>query len=279
MTTISAKIIADSIANDVRLTTLELCYPRFIHPEFMTHRVFSRNAQSTRAIPFSKMCKYMLEDPVVPIHWGANEPGMQAYEEIRFKSDAELLWKKALGTTHFYAKLLADLGLHKQIVNRLLEPFQHIKVVATTTEVSNFFKLRLANDVEPHMRELARIMYATIEEAKPVKLNPGEWHLPYVTEAHKHLPIDKQLKISVAKCARVSYLNHDNTEVSIEKDLELYDKLLASCHMSPFEHQATPMEPDSVYYSLGMTHIDRNNICWSNNFRKWAQYRAILNND
>lgn len=156
--TISAKIVADSISPaGGRLVTMELCYPRFIHSEFLTHRMFSRNASSSRAIPVEKMLQQVQENPAMPVHWGKNQPGMQAREEI-FPNTGKDLWKIYAKQTAKNAEELNLIGYHKQVVNRLLEPFQYIKVIVTATEWDNFFKLRLHEDAQPEMYELARCM-------------------------------------------------------------------------------------------------------------------------
>lgn len=287
---ISAKIIADSIANNVRLTTMELNYPRFIHSEFMTHRMFSRNASSSRAIPVEKMLEQVQQNPAMPIHWGKNQPGMQAREEIEYIDTAKYRWTLAAEQAIIYAAKLNSMGLHKQVVNRLLEPFQYIKVIVTATEWGNFFKLRLHEDAQPEIQELAKCMKEAMDTSIPVKLEYGEWHLPYVDRnefqingTYSGLPyieIDytRAIKCSVARCARVSYLNHDNTNPNIEKDLELASKLLKDGHMSPFEHQATPMRQASfdLLTEEGLTHIDKYDNLWSGNFKSWLQYRQML---
>jgi len=294
---ISAKIVADSISPDgVRLVTMELNYHRFIHSEFMTHRVFSRNASSSRAIPVEKMIAAVRSSPAMPIHWGKNQPGMQAREELPRqwvlhphngeKEQFEGYWKSSAISAARCAEGLAEIGMHKQIVNRLTEPFQWIKVLVTATEWDNFFKLRHHEDAQPEIAQLALRMKEAMEGSIPVELQPGEWHLPYVDCRRKDQidDLEASIKCSVARCARVSYLNHDNSNSDIDKDIALADMLLNAGHMSPFEHQATPI-PDVVYkdetdfdlnYIEGITHIDRNRNYWSGNFRGWIQHRQTL---
>ncbi len=280
----SAKVIADSISTSgVRITTMELCYQRFIHSEFMTHRMFSRNASSSRAIPIHKMIDQVRDNPAMPIHWGKNQAGMQAREELPeieidvVKSD----WNYASKRMTEIATLMSEMDLHKQIVNRILEPFQWIKVIVTATEWDNFFKLRLHKDAQPEMMVLAEHMKKAMDESIPVELQPGEWHLPYVDLGDfddSGDPISEAIKCSIARCARVSYLNHDNSAPDIAKDIALADMLLAAGHMSPLEHQGTPMRQDSfnVHAEEGITHIDRYDNLWSGNFRSWVMYRKLL---
>lgn len=285
---ISAKIVADSISkHGIRLTTMELNYPRFIHSEFLTHRVFSRNAASSRAIPIEKMLKQVQENPAMPVHWGKNQPGMQAKEEVENSRDAALEWKRCAIDAVESAEWLSHYNLHKQIVNRVLEPFQWIKVIVTATEWDNFFKLRLHPDAQPEMMVLAERMKEAMEDSTPKELAVGEWHAPYYygsfTDEKGNSDVGTALKCSVARCARVSYLNHDNSTPNIEKDLLLADKLLEAGHFSPFEHQATPISEVykerwefDIEWVDGITHIDRDNNYWSGNFKSWLQYRQTI---
>lgn len=269
---------------------MELNYPRFIHSEFMTHRMFSRNAASSRAIPIEKMLEQVQQSPAMPVHWGKNQPGMQAKEEVENSRDAALEWKRCAIDAVESAEWLSQYNLHKQIVNRVLEPFQYIKVIVTATEWDNFFKLRLHEDAQPEMYELAKCMKEAMENSIPKELGKSEWivnnwHLPYVNVDKEELGLepDIAIKCSVARCARVSYLNHDNSTPNIEKDLLLADKLLEAGHFSPFEHQATPISEVykerwefDIEWVDGITHIDRDNNYWSGNFKSWLQYRQLL---
>lgn len=287
--TIIAKVIADSIANGIRLTTMELSYPLIVHAEFMTHRMFSRNAASNRAIPTRKIIEQVEKNPFVPNYWGKNKPGMQADEELDSQNirNAIITWNGACESAVFWAEAFAEDGVHKQIANRVLMPYQYIKVIVTATEWDNFFNLRLHKDAQPEMQELARCMKQAMDESTPVELEPrGWWHLPYVEfpgPRGKEISLDKAVKCSAARCAKISYDNHDGTSSSIEKDIALADKLLKAGHMSPFEHQATPMKftlgfDERAFEEPGVTHIDKWGSTWSGNFRGWVQYRQLLNN-
>ena len=159
---IKAQIIADSIApSKVRLTTFVLTYPRFIHSEFMTHRVFSRNASSSRAIPVSKQIAMVLKNPAMPIAFGANKKGMQAGETFGFFKQflCRIVWRLACYAAVFFATLMEKLNVHKQYANRILEPFAHITVVCTATDFANFFALRCHKDAQPEIKELAILMH------------------------------------------------------------------------------------------------------------------------
>lgn len=274
-----AKVVASSNCDGTRIDTLELKYPRFIHAEFMTHRMFSRNASSSRAIPVEKFLKQIQEQPATPIHWGANQAGMQAEEELD-PLPGQMIWAGTCGYVTESARRMADLGYHKQLVNRLTEPFQFIKVIVTATEWDNFFNLRLHPDAQPEIQELARLMKQAMVEADPTWLEYTDWHLPYIrTNDIKSGATEEQLiKVSAGRCARVSYLNHDNSSPDIQKDIDLANMLQEAGHMSPFEHQAQPMpiQFESPIFEEGMTHMDKWGVMWSGNFRNWIQYRQLL---
>ena len=270
--TIKAQVIADSISPEgVRLTTMQLRYPRFIHAEFMTHRQFSRNASSSRAIPVTKLVEDVVNDPVYPSFWGANQKGMQASEEcsapveINHPMAREQAWDVARGHAIMYAKAFANAGYHKQIVNRLLEPFSHINVVCTATEWTNFFALRDHSDAQPEIRQLAKEMRDRMEWSLPQELDYCEWHLPYVTDLEREED-QIAIKCSVARCARVSYLTYEQKKPNIEDDLKLYDRLLGAqpIHASPSEHQARPLANYDYKHRV------------EGNFRGWAQYRKMI---
>jgi hypothetical protein len=269
---ISAKVVAMSVHNyGPLLTTLELRYPRFIHAEFMTHRMFSRNASSSRAIPVAKMIEQVRNDPAMPIHWGKNQPGMQAREEhdaevwasrAGLVSNAEA-WRCAAESAVCAAFAFSEAGYHKQIVNRLLEPFQFITVIVTATEWDNFFKLRLHPDAQPEIQELARVMLEAMDKAPLDAVDLAEWHLPYIDMATWGESLETAQMCSVARCARVSYLNHDNTEPNIDADVALHNRLKESGHMSPFEHAARPVDAEvsNRFYR---------------NYRGWISYRVFV---
>lgn len=290
--TISAKIIKHSITSfNEEIITFELRYPRFIHAEFMTHREFSRNASSSRAIPIEKQIAMIKEDTAMPMHWGAAQSGMQADNETNnpvmvsqlYKNHAETLqnfsspmesqdaWLYARDQAVKVAESFLEAGYHKQVVNRLLEPFSHISVIMTTSYLSNFFALRSHKDAQPEIRILSDLMKAEYEASKPTLLAKDDWHLPYTTfeditlikdyitsdSALRVLSMIEQfddilIKISVARCARVSYLTHDGRTPSIKNDLNLYDRLVGSVplHASPTEHQARAITQNE--YNLGL---------------------------
>jgi len=268
---IEAKIIEDSISPArARLTTFQLRYPRFIHAELMTHRLFSRNASSSRAIPAKRLLDDIENEPAMPIHWGLNQKGMQAHSEMdAFQSEAcKELWLEARDAVLSYARTLDSMNLHKQVVNRITEPWAHISVVCTASEFDNFFSLRCHPDAQPEIKRLADQMRDLYFDSRPRKLKIGQWHLPYIKDEERFAPGNGGLKneatlikASTARCARVSYLTHDKKEPRIDDDIALHDRLFGSKHMSPFEHIATPNSDPNV---------------WSGNFKGWVQYRKTL---
>lgn len=249
--TITAKVIEDSISPDgVRLTTLELYYPRFIHAELMTHRVLSRNASSSRATPVKVFIEQVRNNPAFFVSVGINKPGMQAREEApqELKDKFEQEWRE-LGNivADFCERWGTEYKLHKQVANRALEPWQHIKVLVTATDWDNFFSLRDHPDAQPEIRELATQMRKAMDKSVITFRSYKDWHLPYVSnEEREHYSGDPFLlaKVSAARCARVSYLNHDNSGPTIAKDLDTFQKLAGGnpIHASPLEHQATPLD-------------------------------------
>lgn len=231
------------------LWTFELVYPRYIHSEFLTHRVMSRNASSSRAIPVKRMIEQVRNNPVIPPKVFMNQKGMVGETEADPVTTTafHVLWEEAAENAYKTAEMMERLGIHKQHVNRILEPFQLIKVIVTATDWDNFFVLRLAPDAQPEIRELASAIYNEMERYHNKDVGVLELDkehivvsLPYITDEDiKEIGKEEYhllMKISAARCARVSYNNHDGSKPDIEKDLKLYDHLYDSKHMSPMEH-------------------------------------------
>ena len=298
--TIEARIELDSI-NDlgVRLTTWVIRYPRFIHAELMTHRMFSRNASSSRAIPVKTQCDRIEAEPAMPVEWGANKAGMQATEVLLPENEAKAkaVWLRLMKTCVDGGRELADLQVHKQIANRVAEPWSHIAVVLTGTEFANYFALRYHPDAQPEFRVLATIMADLYQASVPKLLGEREWHLPFVQDTERgmtgHSPAAAGIlvKVSTARCARVSHLKHDGTKASIMEELALYDRLAAGkpLHASPTEHQGTPFINGPILsypkhkwgypYDLKWCPIKEDldySMPWSGNLRGWFQYRQSL---
>ena len=306
---ITAKIVADSISESgKRITTFELEYPRWILAELNTHRQFSRNSMSSRAIPVSKQIRQIIENPATPVFWGLNQSGMSAKEEHSNVNACKGAWKVIAEEYAAFADVLKEQNLHKQIVNRLLEPFQRMKTVLTATEFDNFFKLRLAPDAQPEIQELARCMKEAMDKNIPDFLKEGEWHTPYVEhwrddnggimyglcvdKGQDHYPIkwltiEEALAVSTSCCAQVSYRAIDT---SYDKAMDVYAKLglnTEHAHLSPTEHQGTPtvLGNDCGYptYPKGVTTIEpskdifsNTGKVWSGNFEGWIQHRQLI---
>lgn len=303
----SAKVLCDSESPDsARLTTMEVTIPRIVLAEFNTHRMFSRNSASSRAIPVEKQIEHVLHDPFIPIYWGKNQKGMQANVEIS-SSDAELAkskWLFARDEAVESARSLLDIGIHKQITNRLLEPFMWHTIIVTATEWENFFALRCNPDAQPEIRRAAEMMRDEYTQSVPRYVELDEWHLPLMQKDEIALsagspewnePVGSSInmmlydvakKVSAGRCARVSYMTHDGKR-DIMADVQLCERLVSSGHMSPMEHVARPLTKHDVENRLreidGICGIDTLDLNPANefcgNFRGWFQFRKEIKNE
>lgn len=291
-------VLASASPHAKPIITFKLRYWWAIHGEVMTHRVFSRNASSNRAIPLRKMIEEAVDDKLRagPVLWAAEQKGMQVGDELgpREREATHAYWRDAATMAATQAQRLAEIGVHKSICNRLLMPFTSANVVLTSTEWDNFFGLRLDAAAEPTMRYLAERMWVAYNECEPRALTPGQWHTPFIGDmrgedgdaihgfmlSNDTVDIEQELaiKVSVARCARVSYESHETQRRStVEEDLRLYDRLASSGHWSPFEHQATPDEPGGVI-------APDQPVTWSHaaehgNLAGWLQYRKMMPNE
>lgn len=297
-------ILADSINQDVRLTTIQATFPRFILAEVNTHRVLSRSSASSRAIPIKKRIEEVIKNPFVPEYWGVNQKGMQAERELTEEEIALARqdWFAARNDAVDRARSLLGLGVHKQITNRLLEPYLWHTAIVTATEWSNFFALRISPEAQPEFKRIAEMMKAVMDASVPVELPVGDWHLPFINEddkiAVRAVVPDEDVavylaRISAARCARVSYLTHDGRR-DHQEDLNLANRLSAAGHMSPFEHMAQvsrlPLtlqhefrdEPDCLNCGV-FGPLEEHEPCrprFIGNFRApWVQYRKMLPNE
>ena len=301
------ELIKDSIANNIRICTFILEYPRFIHSELCTHRQFSRNAASSRAIPTSAIIQNIRDNPAEAVWWGKNMSGMQAKEALTGwrLTLAKAVWASARELAILGARLFNRIGLHKQLANRILEPFQNIRVVVTATEWGNFFNLRDHSDAQPEFAALARMMKEAMNASTPTVLQSGEWHIPYVASyraedgavvyfatLEQPLTLEEALMVSASMAAQESYRKSDP---SIEKAKKIFAQLIggAVSHSSPFEHSAMAMEVikdthlpglDQQFLILymnqhaGITHVDKAGNFWSGNLRGYVQYRQLIPN-
>lgn len=288
MTETSAKIIADSISPaGHRFTTFEVVYPRIVLAEVNTHRVLSRVSASSRAVPVQKMLARVSEDPYVPVHWGKNQKGMQAEQDVDAQTAgiAEGVWREARNSMMGYVQELSRLGIHKQIANRLIEAFMWHPTVISATEWSNFFNLRDHKDAHPDFRDLAHAMRELYGKSEPEKLDYEGWHLPYIEQADKAAAIEQGLassldltglmcKVSVGRCARVSTLTHEGKR-DLQADVNLHDKMFAGGHTSPYENVARPMTPEELRL------FQQKQMRWEPAEKKWlwtGRYTHFLGN-
>lgn len=260
-----ARVLADSVSPDgIRLATGILTYPRPIHSELLTHRMFSRNSASSRAIPLKTMIRNVKDYPFIPLHWGKNQKGMQAERELEPAeiAAAQRAWLEARDNAVKTVEELDGIGLHKQIGNRLLEPWMWITVIVSSTSWKHFFNLRCHKDAEPHFQHIARMWRSALNASTPKPLNYGEWHTPLIGfEGDEELSVADRVRVSVGRCARVSYLTHEGLR-DVAADIELAGKLARNGHFSPYEHAATPV-PGKLMIG---------------NFRGWRQARYDLPN-
>jgi Thymidylate synthase complementing protein len=262
---IESQILAHSRHPDGgELLTFLLTYPRFIHAETLVHRTFSRNASSSRAIPVGKMLRAIISEPAAPVHWGANMKGMQAAEELKGwrRKAAQHIWHGTRYPVMAMVWLLTKLGLHKQVANRLLEPWAHITVIASVTDhwFWHFAKLRHHKDAQPEFQALAALMVQQVQASKPQQLDIGDWHMPmkpYPLDDEGHaLPSEMVRMVCVGRIARTSYLTHDGRR-DIEEDIALAERLCRTAqtddpgHWSPFEHVAQAVKVSPVPSNFG----------------------------
>ena len=285
----NATVMADSYnnENDSRLITLEVTFPRFILAELNTHRVFSRNSSSSRAIPTWRLLDEVRDNPFIPDTFGSYQPGMvsgqpldektalyskkhwlEAREQAMYHAmhlvygkEADNLWISFYHDKKSLPKEVKN-GTHKELVNRLLEPFMWQTAIISSTEWENFFHLRCADNAQPQIRTLAEMIRESIDNSTPQELYQGEWHIPFVSAEEKNImDVYDCLLVSAGRCARISYLNHHNDR-KLSDDIKLAKRLLNDGHMSPFEHQARPLNDNDI--ALG-------------NFHGWIQQRHVLN--
>ncbi len=286
-----AKILADSISpGNHRLTTFEVTFPRIVLAEVNTHRMLSRNSASSRAIPVAKKIAQVESDPFIPEAFGKNQKGMQHAMELGADEHERALgvWSRGARWAVETARCLEELEVHKQLANRVLEPFAWHTAILTATDWSNFFNLRVNPDAQGEFRTCAAMMKELHYASKPKFLRDGEWHLPLVHPGEKMVTkigsewAREAAKLSAARCARVSYLTHDGKHDPGE-DLALCDRLASSGHLSPFEHPARPMTEHELELFKG-TRYDwirgewhpRCDIHYCGNLNGWVSLRAMI---
>jgi len=298
--TIKVKLLQKSLGpySDAYMGTFELVYPRMIHSEVLTHKQPSRNCASSRAIPIESMLKEIENDIAVPVHWGKNQAGMQAGEELNGEALdlVQHYWKLSAKEAIKYSRRLAETGVHKQVANRVTEPYQHMKTVMSATDWNNCFYLRNSKDADPTIAMLFKQMQELWEKYDEDcifdALDVGEYHTPYVQGYQdgliwKYKDLDgnvlttqQAIKISSSCCAQSSFRKNDQ---SSEKAELVYKRLVDSkpVHASPFEHVASPMKQysnpfDASQWEPGITHVNRKGELFSGNLRGWVQHRQLI---
>lgn len=305
---IDATVIADS-KNEMgdKITSFIVTFPRMILAEFNTHRVFSRNSASSRAIPFKTLLKRVNENPFIPIAFQKEHKGMQGKEYLSgYKLKlARSLWISASKVAMLSARLLNKVPVTKQLCNRILEPFAWHTVIVTATEWDNYFELRDHEAAEIHIADLAHKMKIAQKNSSPKLLFGGEYHIPFgdniddesqINEILEEWAGDKEthnptahnfenlkIKIAIARCARISYGSFDGSN-DYKKDIKLFERLSTMGHWSPFEHVAESMSKKNYkkYFraipdSDSKSHIKE--YGWFRNFKGFIQIRGVLDKD
>lgn len=221
------KVIADSVSDAARVTSFQVTYPRFILAEVNTHRIIAKSTESSRAVPVRKRISAVLSDPFVPLAFGKNQSGMQARETLEGLKHtvSRWAWLGAAFTAAGWASILDRLGVHKQLANRIVEPYVWVTTVLTATEWDNFWALRTHPDAQPEFQTLACMMREAYDASKPHPKQLGEWHLPYIQRSEMLGPSASVIewqdlaRASAARCGRVSYRPHDGSDVDLAKDM------------------------------------------------------------
>ncbi len=262
---IKAEIIEDSVnMYGKRITTVLCIYPRFIHSELKTHRVFSTNSGSSRAIPTKKLIEFIKQNTTAPNPFRQNQSGMVPGDKVSdlVNTASHLVWNTHMRASVMASKALNLLGVHKQWANRLMEPHAHIQTLITATDWDNFFSLRCATDAQDEINELAWAIKYAMDASKPKELVQGKWHLPFIKDGERDESTDTLKMISAARCARISYLTDNGFVGEKSKELDRAVKLRDSRHSSCFEHQAM-----SSYEGVN---------CQGNFSGGWVQFRKTL---
>jgi len=281
---IKAKIVQDSsLPTGERLLTFSVMYGRLIHSELLRHRAASHSVKSSRAIPTHKYRAEVMENIYVPVKFGTKKKGMQAGEPTFLtKFYGEKIWKLSSKFACFFHWMMEKFGIHKEVANRVLEPYVWVEETITVEadalkEIAN---LRVHDDAQEDVRRIVEEMVYEMDKSTPVELNQGQWHVPYVVRRQvenemiytdntgNKLTLDQAIVCAAARCARSSYANHDNSMSSYDKDIGLAKQLVGSepMHLSPFEHQARPFTDDTEKSQ------------YSSNFRNFFQQRKAIEN-
>lgn len=290
------QILKDSISpTGSRFTSFLIKFPKCLLAELNTHRMLVRNVGSSRAVPVAKMIESAQNDIFMP-QFTLNQPGMSGVRmtDEETLASARWTWQCALDKQILFVQCLSnELNIHKQHANRLLEPFLQVELVLSGTEWDNFFALRDHPDAQPDFQVIAHEMHEAYNDSIPQELQYGEWHVPFDGLMPQDADLGTCLKIAIARIARVSYQTHDGNHTT-EKDIQLFNRLLESRHMSPFEHVAMCVDntkdyevneghhtvksflPASLHKFLSLKTADNDSFTWTRNYAGFYTYRHQL---
>ncbi len=267
----------------IPITSVQFRIPASFLAQFNTHAALCKSAESARAIPLRTFREKVLADPYFPTSWGKNQRGMMAESHLdkEAQEKAVIMSRAALYGAVRHHENMEELGIHKQDANRLLEPWAWKNVIATATDWENFFALRCAEDAQPTMQELSWAIAGVVLTASP---KYDSLHLPYVLDEeraeYKNQP-HQLFMLSAARCARVSYAQHDTGKVDVDKDFDLAQKLIKSGHASPFEHPAMAVDDVRVdkYRGWRSARRDLSPSCMTRSVDTDAMIKIIESND
>lgn len=282
---IKAEIVAHSrnIETGDELITYRLTYPRMLLAQVNTYKQITKITSSSRAQPFNKVVEVIENDPFIPLAYQRAHKGMQGTEyftdeeEIRQR---DLEWLTARDKAVEQAKKLNDLGVTKQVTNRILEAYMWVTQLVTGTReayehlfnqrcpeyevggVKGRSKKEMGLDLsdeewltcnkghaEIHFMDLAEKMYDALRDSEPKELKPGELHIPYLDTPlmTPDLSPEDVIKYSCGLTAHTSYTTiGDGTKMTIEKARGLFDHCLENGHYSVFEMIGKAMSKDEL---------------------------------
>lgn len=160
---------------------------------------------------------------------------------------------------------------------RGLEPFAWHTCITSATEWENFYNFRTHLNAQPEIQITAELMKGAMVLSEPRALKLGEWHLPMIEVSDLHgRSLEDLVKIATGRCARVSYLTHDDKR-DPSADIELHDRLAILGHMSPMEHCArVATEDDAMRFAVGGG-FSPDELDFVGNFRwPFVQYRKLI---
>jgi thymidylate synthase ThyX len=236
------------------LVSIEYVVPLYIHTEILTHRRFSRNASSARAMSTTR---YAGLGYYMPPQFYQSQKGMEASAQpIKHQWLARMVWSAAIQGTELAARVLERLKVAKEQRNRLIAPAKMVKGIITGTESAwqSFFHLRNNKNADTAMQVFAREAYHAIINTR--------WSYDTI-----HAPYDIDPLVNAARAALVSYAKIESID-----DYKLANRLLKDGHMSPFEHYAVwRLQP-----TLSNLTCSSNDVHFDYVTHGWEHHRATL---